>query len=132
MVRRLAITRGRSAMPSPTITRSSSVCVSGSGSAGTSLMWKQASRSPESCSRSSTEPPPRIMWKTSATTVARGSPVPAGDRPGAGDVLDAVDEAEELHRGDHAQLLADRHQFARTAQLARSRSTTSCGGLATM
>ena len=27
-------------------------------------------------SRSSTEPPPRIMWKTSATTVARGSPVP--------------------------------------------------------
>ncbi len=63
-------------MPSPTITRSSSFWVSGSGTAGKSLMWKFARRSPGILSRSSTRPPPRIMWKTSATTVARGSPVP--------------------------------------------------------
>ena len=39
-------------------------------------MWKHARRSPGIVSRSSTGPPPRIMWKTSATTVARASPVP--------------------------------------------------------
>ena len=37
------------------------VCVRGSGTAGTSLMWKQASRLPGRVSRSSTDPPPRIM-----------------------------------------------------------------------
>ena len=34
-----------------------------------------------------------------------------GDRPGARDVLDPVDEAQELHRGDDPELLADREQL---------------------
>ena len=81
--------------------------------AGKSLMWKQARRSPVIVSRSSTEPPPRIMWKTSATTVARGSSGSRGDRPGGGDVVDAVDEAEELHRRDDAEPVADFEQLGK-------------------
>src|SRR5690349_4738995 len=59
------------------MTRSASVWVRGSGVLGTSLMWKHDMRAPSIWSRSSTEPPPRIMWKTSATTSERGSPEPS-------------------------------------------------------
>ena len=53
------------------------------------------------------------------------------DRPGGGDVVDAVDETEEFHRRNDAERSPISSSSANRS-LARLRSTTSWGGLATI
>ncbi len=118
-------------MPSPTITRSSSFWVRGSGWAGTSLMWKFARRSPGIWSRSSTRPPPRIMWNTSATTVARGSPVPDAIAQALATSLMPSTKPRNSMEGSTPIPLPICSSSANRS-VARPRSTTSRGGLATM
>ena len=78
-------------------------------------MWKQARRSPVSSEQVVDRAAAANHVEDVGDDRRPGVAGSRGDRPGARDVLDAVDETEELHRGQHAECLPNLEQLGEPA-----------------